>query len=311
MVERIYRRPTGTMCIQGWEGEVMDSAADLAFRLAADDTKLCERLRFGPRCDPDGPAWVKAGPLTGSASLRHGLRRLLPWRHAPTIQEYFNLSWLIERHIRTPLPIAAGVLLRHGLPRYQFMLTVEAVGAVTLAEFLENGPPAERAEVLDELARETARMHALGFIHHDLFPRNILLEPRSTDPAILVTGERVGTWPGPVGITGAGRRLLFLDAWAGGPAPQLRGPAYDIACLMLHADELFTGPEQERFFRVYLAERTVQERPVEPTALFRDTTRARRSLVRKLAARPSRLRGYALPDPGWKPPPLTTPPSSP
>ncbi len=285
---------------------VLQAAVDLALTAAAEGRSVTAAVPF-----TQGPAWFKGEPLRGKAAWRHGLRARVFRLPLPRQNEFHNLRWLARRSFEVALPLAAGAFFRAGLPRYQFMLTVEAVGAVTLAEFLENGPPAERAEVLDELARETARMHALGFIHHDLFPRNILLEPRSTDPAILVTGERVGTWPGPVGITGAGRRLLFLDAWAGGPAPQLRGPAYDIACLMLHADELFTGPEQERFFRVYLAERTVQERPVEPTALFRDTTRARRSLVRKLAARPSRLRGYALPDPGWKPPPLTTPPSSP
>ncbi|MAE29588.1 MAG: hypothetical protein CMJ87_11520 [Planctomycetes bacterium] len=305
MVERIYRRAAGTLRMQGWEEEVMDRAADLAFDLAARRAKVCEPTRFGPLNDPAGPAWLKAGPLTGSARLRHGLRRLLPWRHSPTIQEYMNLSWLIERHIRTPLPIAAGVLLRRGLPCYQFMLTVEATDAITLEEFLACGPARERPEVIAELARETGRMHALGFIHHDLFPRNILVEPLSVDPAQLVAGRRVGTWPGPAGIAGAGRRLLFLDAWAGGPAPQLRGPAYDLACLLLRAHEHFSPEEQEQFFRTYLAERRIQERPAQPAILLRDTSRQRQALLRCLRRRPERLRGLAPPEPRWQPPLVT------
>ena len=280
----------------------MDRAAEIGFRLADEDRKLCERIRFGPLCDPNGPAWIKAGPLRGSSRLRHGLRRLIPWRHTPSIQEYFNLSWLLERHIRTPLPIAAGVLLRNGLPRYQFMLTVEALDAINLDAFLEAAGEEERAGVLDELARETARMHAIGFVHHDLFPRNILVEPRSLDPALLVNGKRVGTWPGPEGIAAAGRRIIFLDAWAGGPAPQLRGPAYDLGCLMVRADELFTAPEQSRLFRTYFAERAAQDRPVDEQRFLAAVAASRGGLVRALQRRPNRLRGPEAPSQLWTPP---------
>jgi tRNA A-37 threonylcarbamoyl transferase component Bud32 len=194
----------------------------------------------------------------------YGLRARLP-----RVREYYNLCWLVERLFQTPLPLAAGALVTRGLPAYQFLLTQEVPDAETLEAFLQHRDRADRITVLDEIARETARMHALGFIHHDLYPRNLLVAHHENE-------RRENA-----------RRVFFLDAWAGGPAPQARGPAYDLGCFLLRADETLEHQEVERFLDLYAAERAAQDRPVNRTQLELGAKRARARLARKALRRRS------------------------
>jgi aminoglycoside/choline kinase family phosphotransferase len=154
----------------------------------------------------------------------------------------------------------------------QFLLTVDVPGAITLEAFLRGERVTDRDEVLDELARETARMHALGFVHHDLYPRNVLVLPR-TDTA----------------------RVAFLDAWAGGPPPQLRPAAYDLACLLLHADRELERGEIERFVSTYARERDAHGRPVDAHRVLARAKRIRTRLVERLVARPHERRSEPVP----------------
>jgi tRNA A-37 threonylcarbamoyl transferase component Bud32 len=174
----------------------------------------------------------------------------------PCVREHENLRWLRARLFQAPEPLAAGACWRGGMPTFQFLLTRAVPDARTLDAFLAASAAAERALVLDELAREVARMHALGFIHHDLFPRNIL-------------------------VTDAGpSRVWFLDCWAGGPGHLARGPAYDLACLTLGA-EPFAADEVERLFAAYLDERRAQDRPADVLELGAATERARAALAQR------------------------------
>jgi len=271
MVEMIFHTADGTLRLQGWREDTMRRAAELGTQIVREARRLGEFIQF-----EDAPAYVKASPFRGVARVRHALRRTLLARKVPRINEYFNLSWLIERHFQAALPLAAGVFLRRGIPYYQFIITREVPESETLLEFLDGSSAAERAPVLDEIAREVARMHALGFLHHDLYPRNL-----------LVCGPD------------RPRRVVFLDAWAGGPPTNLRGPGYDLACFFLDGADLITREEQAEFLRTYFDQRAVQGRPADPGRLLTKVAAARRTLHKQLVRDPARLRGRALPSREW------------
>jgi tRNA A-37 threonylcarbamoyl transferase component Bud32 len=256
----------GRLVVYGWRDDVMGAAAELALVDHERGGSGLERREF-----TGFDAWFKRSPLVGKTRLRWAVKRTLGAK-LPRVAEYYNHSWLTERLFETPLPLAAGEFLEHGLPARQFLISEHVQNALTLEEFLSDRGRDDRNSVLTEMARETARMHALGFVHHDLYPRNILV--RGAD---------------------APRRLVFLDAWAGGPPPQWRGAAYDLACLFLHADTELAGDEFDRFVDRYVSERTAQTRPVSRTALLARMSRARRALIERLRKRPDEQRGRALP----------------
>jgi tRNA A-37 threonylcarbamoyl transferase component Bud32 len=251
----------------------VEPATALAQALARAGERRGEALDFD-----DQRAYLKGGPLTGKAAVRHGLRAALLRQPPPRLKEAANLRWLRSHEFQVPPPLVAGLLSRGGLPRYQFLVTRWVDGARTLDRVLDEDTPEERRPILEELAREVARMHASGFVHRDLFPRNLLaLGPESQ------------------------RRVFFLDAWAGGPGTGRRGPAYDLACLFLEADRL--EPEEQRaLLETYCATRLAEGRPV-PGRLMTRVVRNRRGLLRRLALEPARLRGRPMPGP-WTPPRL-------
>ena len=216
-------------------------------------------------------AYLKATPLRGNAALRHTLRMAILRLPAPREREFRNLRWLAKHGIRAVTPLAAGVLCRHGWARYQFLLTEELLGARPLDAFLLQASPKERAQALDALAGSIARMHWLGFIHHDLYPRNILVR----------TGE-----------------VHFVDAWRGGPPPQLRGPAYDIGCLMLQGAELLSIDEQRTWFETYFEERRLERK--EALLLLEDSRRYRDLFRAKLLRKPNERRGRPVPQEEWR-----------
>ncbi len=215
-------------------------------------------------------AWFKRSILRGSSRWRWALRRV------PRMREHDNLRWLADRSFQVPTPLAAGALVRGGLPLRQFLITQDVPDATTLESFVRTGPRTDRANVLDELAKETARMHALGFVHHDLYPRNVLVLPAHHS-----------------------RRVAFVDAWAGGPPPQLRSSAYDLACLFLRADRELTGAEVKRFLDVYATERSAQGRSIDARSILEDAKHIRARLIRRLIARPHELRGEPAPSLDW------------
>jgi len=220
-------------------------------------------------------AYFKGSPLHGGARARWAVKHALLRQPLPRVRELLNLHWLRARVFQAPRPLCTGVLTRGGVARYQFLLTEEVVGARTLDVFLRTVAPGsrERAEVLAELACEVARMHALGFVHHDLYARNILVVP---------------------GVAHA--RLSFIDAWAGGPPPQWRSRAYDVACLLLRAPSTWEPSEIETFLARYFAERKVQDRPVEQHRFLGRMQTQRRRLIDRLRSRPHELRDEPLPD---------------
>ncbi|HED64783.1 MAG TPA: hypothetical protein ENJ09_04420 [Planctomycetes bacterium] len=174
-------------------------------------------------------AYLKHGPLRGSAARRYGLADLLG-RPTPRIREFDNLSWLRAHGFAAPEPLAAR-LDRSGLrASYQFLATREIKGARTLREELEASDAERCAALLASLGAEVARLHGAGFVHRDLFPRNVLVVASGRSP-----------------------RFAFLDAWRGGPRPQPpgRGRTFDLACLTLYLPTLAGGDARRLLLESY------------------------------------------------------------
>lgn len=184
--------------------------------------------------------YAKGSPLAPRAALRHALARLCLRRREPRLAEFANLAWLRRHGFSAPLPRLAGVWRQAGLPRYQFLVT-EAVPAPPLADFLAAADEATRLAAVTHLGEVLARLHALGFVHRDLFARNLLVHSGPDGP-----------------------QPVFLDAWRGGPGPDLRGPLHDLGCLMLDGATLFRPAEQARFLSAYAARAAELGRPTGP-----------------------------------------------
>jgi hypothetical protein len=199
--------------------------------------------------------YLKASPLRGRARWRHALRERVFARPAPRVNEFHNLAWLRLHDFHAPRPLVAGVLRGLSTVKYQFLLTEEVPDAPTLERFLERADPSERLATIRALANDVARLHDEHFVHRDLFPRNLLVPE-----------------PG---------RICFLDAWRGGPGPQLRGPVYDHACLMLDAPAHLRVEEQRAYFDTYLAARRVRNRRAYLERVGRERERLRARLVRR------------------------------
>ncbi len=264
---RVYKSAMGQTQIHGWVAGSLDEAHELVQELVKRPTPVGEFLTFaGASC------YCKAGKLRGKSQWRHALRGWLRLGHAPCVQEYFNMCWLHNRHFQVPLPLVGGVVRRHGLPAYQFLITRQILGSVTLEAALESESQPGRRELLRELAQEVGRMHALSFVHHDLFPRNILVAPAD--------------WP---------RRIVFLDLWAGGDCVHFRSPAYDLGGFLLESAELLAPEERREFLKDYSTSCQSQGGST-PADLLDRIGRQYEKLHSRLAQQPERLRGRPLPE---------------
>ena len=134
-------------------------------------------------------------------------------------------------------------------------LVMELLDGRTVGDELAiDGPmsPPRVVHIATQICAALDAAHRLGFVHRDLFARNLLVE---TGPA--------------------GHSIVFLDAWRGGPGRGLRGPIHDLACLMLDGARLFSAGEQRLLLRTY---RTACPRPPGPDFLP-SIARARARLV--------------------------------
>ncbi len=240
--------------------DFLDAARGLAAERGPNRARHAEKIRFMER-----DAWLKASALGGRARVRHGLLHCALRTPPPRVREAHNLAWLGEHSFQVPRPLAAG-WLGGAFPSWQFLVS-EFVAATPLDHVLRASQPAARAALLAELARETARMHALGFVHRDLFWRNVLV---TTDISA--------------------RRLVFIDAWRGGKRVQWRGPAYDLACLFLEGPSLLRADEVHTWLAGYTAERKLLGKPLRESQLWSAANAARRSLLERARAEPGRWR---------------------
>ena len=232
--------------------------------------------------------YLKWSPMRGRTRLRHGLRRWLGTA-PPRLRELANLEWLRAHGFDAPEPLLAGVDAVRGLPTFQFLVTRRVEGVVTVRDVFERDAPG-RERVIELLARECARLHREGFVHGDLFPRNLLVDE-------------------------ARERLWFLDAWRHAPPsgeprarpsrldwPWSRGEPHDLACLMVFGARLFRADEQARWFRTYFDARYGEAfGPRERHSLVQRIAARRGALVRHLLRRGRTT--PRIPSPEWRPVP--------
>lgn len=218
------------------------------------------------RLDLSPPLYLKASALRGRAALRHGLRRALG-APLPRFAELRNLAWLREQGFDAPRPVLAGAAWSAGRPRFQFLYTEAVQEAETLSQVLAQGGARAEAAAL-AVARVAARLHARGFVHRDLFARNVLI--------------------------GADLRVHLLDAWRSGPPRPRRGPAYDLGCflhdLAAHGAEGLEPPVRA----AYAAESARLGNPLSERSFARALARARDHRASR-DARARRRRGTAGP----------------
>jgi len=238
------------------EPEHAEEARERAWELVRAGARVGAVERFAGR-----PCYLKAAPLAGKAALRHGLRERVLRRPAPRLGERANLLWLRAHGFRAPRPLAAAAFRRGLRTVYQLLWTEWIAGAPTLARVLD-GAAAEGREPPGDwvapLARDVARLHALGFVHRDLYPRNLLVLRGGAEPAVA-----------------------FLDAWRGGARRQLRGPSYDLACLMLDGASRLPVGLQRELFAAYFAERARRGRAADPRRTLARAARERARLARR------------------------------
>jgi hypothetical protein len=224
-----FREREGRWLLRAARAELLAPALELARarRAALRETSAPAELA-GTR------AWYKHDHLRGKTRWRYALKRLL-LQPLPRFAEYRNLEWLRARAFLAPRPLVAGCLFQGLLPCYQFLVSERVEPAETLAAFLDRRDDPLREAVLEELAREVARLHALHFVHRDLYARNLLVQRE-----------------------GQAGRVFLLDCWAGGPLPGLRGTAYDLRCFLEDAGARLGAAERERFLALYAEERAAQ-----------------------------------------------------
>lgn len=259
-----------------------------ALRAELEEAQVAERRVGGPReprasgPDPSDPAapgspalYLKGSPLRLRPALRHGLRRAAGLA-LPRLAEFENLLWLRAHGFAAARPLVAGVYLGAGLPRYQFLATELVPGAATLEQRLPGAPAQERAAWLTALARDLAALHRLGFVHRDLFLRNLLV--------------------GSADATGSmAPRCVFLDAWRGGARRGSRGPDHDLGCLLLEGASVFTRAEQSLFLGTYRAE-SLRLGRVLPGNWARRVERARAGMFARESRRhPGLARAWSFP----------------
>jgi hypothetical protein len=229
-------------------------------RPALEEWARVARSERGPRGIGETTAYFKGSPLAPGPALRHALGRAAGVE-IPRLQEFDNLSWLRDRGFLAARPLLAGVRETALLPRLQFLYTEFRPAEPTLGQWLGQAGPEERVTRLATLARDVARLHRLGFVHRDLFPRNLLVPADRSE-----------------------QRCVFLDAWHAGPGRGLRGPEYDLGCLFLDGAGLFTGEEQCAFLRAYHEESGRLGRPLERSWPAR-VEGARSAILRREARR--------------------------
>jgi hypothetical protein len=205
--------------------------------------------------------------LRGRERFGAAWQQLVPWRATAGLREYGNLIWLRDRLFQTPRPLASGTLTRHGMPCFGFLLTEVIPGAITLDELLRgdprrdesrgsSSPSSPRVEILGELAREVARMHALRFVHGNLTPATVLVGPPSrTSRVHLTTDARGGPRSSP-------------SAWV-----------RELARFAVCAESSLTEAESRSLAAIYVEERRAQGRPVDAERLDREMQAQRSALA--------------------------------
>jgi len=143
--------------------------------------------------------------------------RIKDWLHISRYRrEVRNLAFFASLGLRTPKVVATGHEYRACVLRRAVLVTAEVTDAVDLEELLrknelyQQGAAAAR-RILTQVALAARKLHASGFYHKDLKPRNILVR-----------------------TSGSAAELFFFDCPSGHRPPRFllrRGVVRDLAHL--------------------------------------------------------------------------------
>ena len=222
-------------------------------------------------------------------SLRLGLRRWLLGTPAPCEAESAHLTWMRKRLFRAAEPLGSVTIHRLGFPCRELLVTRRVEGAQPFHAAVVAAPPPRRARLFAELGREVGRMHALRFLHAELYPRNVLV----TEPC---------DQPGP----GFGRSLIWRGTGEGGPTAWRRGNLGrvedDLGAWFSRAADWMRREDADALLLAYAASRLDNGRPVESLpGLVRSIQRSRRRELARLERSPGGLGQAAFPVAGWDP----------
>lgn len=165
--------------------------------------------------------------------------------------EFHTLQRMRALGIHAVRPVAWGERRFTHFVQSCFLITEAVPEAMSLAAFAQSygrpeqgrrASPRVRHEFLRSLAEEIRRMHEAGFVHQDLFWRNVLVRPLSQ--------ERF--------------EFYFLDASLGRRIRRARARrekkfVYDLAALSVLAPDFCSRADQLRFMRTYLNASTLSE----------------------------------------------------
>ena len=156
--------------------------------------------------------------------------------------EFRALASMRQLGINAVRPIAFGERRILRFVRSCFLITESVPDAMSLVAFIKTfgehsaSPHARRArmEILTSLARQVRHMHEMGFVHRDLFWRNVLIRP--------TPGDRF--------------EFYFLDASVGKRIRMAHrrqeSIVHDIAALGVLAPDFCSKSDQLRFLLEYL-----------------------------------------------------------
>ncbi len=213
----------------------IEAPAD-ALRYAAQKPLSIGRKGFVHRCRCDA---VDSGFVYLKVNLYRkttdSFRRLLTGD--PALRESHNLKRLNQRGVPCAEVLARGSLktVTSGL-LLSFLVIREIEGAGDLETTLRDGllpPSPNRQQQLATLGGAVGRLHSVGFVHHDLHFRNILMN-RQTDGTTAFTfiDSPKGYWPTQVG-------------------QRRSGQVHDLACLLKHVPADLSLRERALFLRNY------------------------------------------------------------
>jgi tRNA A-37 threonylcarbamoyl transferase component Bud32 len=146
------------------------------------------------------------------------------WGTPPEIREFKNLEFLREKGIPAVKPVAAAAETRRGRLVAHALLTEHVPESVDLARRLATPGdpvrevPAIRRRTAELIGRHVHRMHQEGFVHRDLFARNVVVRVEEDQPSVWFCDCRRG---GPPSFTSKGfDDLATLDGDLKGAMPR-------------------------------------------------------------------------------------------
>lgn len=193
--------------------------------------------------------WAESKGLLGRGTL---------WGAAPEVNEFRVLAWMRQNQVPAVRPVAAAARTKGGRLVAHALLTEHVPAAVDLQRRLQDPADplrtarATRRRVGELIGRCLQRMHSFGYVHRDVFARNILVRLDEDGP-----------------------RIWFLDCRRGGPPSWRSGSWHDLATL--DADWKGRWPRSDRLatLRAYLSEEDAAGPAIAHVAKMRTKVKAR------------------------------------